>query len=62
MVLLHGAVLHMSHENTSAKSRHAYSFHVIEGAEGVQWASDNWMQRKADFPFEPLELGGGTTS
>lgn len=56
LVVLHGAVLHMSHENVSERSRHAFSVHVIEGADGVTWAPENWMQRTAEFPFEPLEI------
>lgn len=56
MVIIHGAVLHMSYENRSDKSRHAYSVHVIESADGVQWAKENWMQREADLPFEPLDI------
>lgn len=54
LVLLHGANLHMSRENKSGKSRHAFSVHCVEGAPGVNYRSDNWLQRKKDFPFEPL--------
>jgi hypothetical protein len=62
MVLIHGAVLHMSKENTSGKSRHAYSVHVIESSPGHAWAPDNWLQRKEGFAFEPLydDDGQGT--
>ena len=52
LVVLHGAVLHMSYENRSPRSRHAYSMHVIEGKEGVLWRPDNWLQRSV--PPEPL--------
>eukprot|EP00898_Chlorokybus_atmophyticus_P001644 jgi/Chlat1/2480/Chrsp175S08712 len=51
LVLLHGTLVHMSHENKSPLSRHAYSVHFIEG-EGSRWADNNWLQ--LDRPFEPL--------
>eukprot|EP00899_Mesostigma_viride_P018260 jgi/Mesvir1/26435/Mv16122-RA.1 len=51
LVVLHGAVVHMSHENRSPKSRHAYSVHFVEG-QGCKWSDDNWMQ--LDRPFVPL--------
>ena len=42
LVLLHGANVHYSNENTSGKSRHAYSVHVVEGGGGMTWPADNW--------------------
>ena len=54
LVLLHGSNVHGSNANTSPHSRHAYSMHVVEGASGVEWLPDNWLQRPADKPFEPL--------
>ncbi|KAG7669490.1 hypothetical protein Ndes2526B_g05825 [Nannochloris sp. 'desiccata'] len=54
LVLLHGANLHKSKENKSGKSRHAFTVHVVEGAKGVEYSKTNWLQRKEDFPFEPL--------
>ena len=42
MVILHGSNIHYSRENTSPKSRHAYSVHYVEGAEGYQWPEGNW--------------------
>lgn len=53
MVLLHGANVHYSAENTSPESRHAFSIHVVESA-GTTWSPQNWLQRPEDFPFEPL--------
>jgi ectoine hydroxylase-related dioxygenase (phytanoyl-CoA dioxygenase family) len=32
LVVLHGANVHMSYENRSPHSRHAFSLHVAEGA------------------------------
>lgn len=44
LVLIHGNVLHKSEKNTSPRSRFAYTFHVIEGAEGWQYDARNWLQ------------------
>ncbi|OOQ83707.1 phytanoyl-CoA dioxygenase family protein [Penicillium brasilianum] len=44
LVLIHGNVLHKSEKNTSQKSRYAYTFHVIEGAEGWEYDERNWLQ------------------
>lgn len=54
LVLLHGANVHGSNANTSPHSRHAYSMHVVEGAPRFEWLPDNWLQRPAEMPFEPL--------
>ena len=43
-----------SNENRSGSSRHAFIVHVVEGAEGYTWDPLNWLQRRPDFPFEPL--------
>ncbi|KAL2608140.1 hypothetical protein R1flu_026713 [Riccia fluitans] len=53
LVLLHGLLVHHSYENTSSKSRHAYSIHVLEG-DGTVYPEENWLQRDPSFPFEPL--------
>ncbi|KAM5436986.1 hypothetical protein MferCBS31731_005641 [Microsporum ferrugineum] len=44
LVLIHGNVLHKSENNPSDKSRFAYAFHVIEGAEGWKYDDRNWLQ------------------
>ncbi|KAJ5579462.1 Phytanoyl-CoA dioxygenase domain-containing protein 1 [Penicillium hispanicum] len=44
LVLIHGNVLHQSEKNTSPRSRFAYTFHVIEGAEGWEYDARNWLQ------------------
>jgi phytanoyl-CoA hydroxylase len=49
LVLLHGQLPHYSGPNHSAKSRHAYSVHVIEG--GAAYPDDNWLQRGDDLPL-----------
>lgn len=43
LVLLDGAVPHLSAANTSDKSRHAYTIHAIDGA--ADYLNDNWLQR-----------------
>ena len=49
LILLHGRLPHYSCENKSDKSRHAYSFHVIDGK--ASYSKDNWLQR----PLLPLK-------
>ncbi|PKY06654.1 phytanoyl-CoA dioxygenase [Aspergillus campestris IBT 28561] len=44
LVLIHGNVLHKSDRNESERSRFAYTFHVIEGAEGWDYDERNWLQ------------------
>lgn len=50
-VLIHSQVVHRSDPNKSDKSRHAYTFHVIE-TENCKYAEDNWLQAPEgkDFP------------
>ena len=43
LVLLDGAVPHLSAANTSDKPRHAYTIHAIDGA--AEYLDDNWLQR-----------------
>jgi Protein involved in biosynthesis of mitomycin antibiotics/polyketide fumonisin len=45
LVLLHGRLPHYSSENTSNKSRHAYTLHVIDG--NCKYSSNNWLQRSS---------------
>jgi phytanoyl-CoA hydroxylase len=52
VILLHGLAPHMSKANTSAKSRHAYTLHVISGDH--HYPDDNWLQRPADHPFSGI--------
>lgn len=48
VIVLHGLFPHRSGANRSAKSRHAYSLHVIEA--DALYPDDNWLRRAADFP------------
>jgi phytanoyl-CoA hydroxylase len=52
LVLLHGSCVHMSLENHSQFSRHAYIIHMVE--QGAHWPEDNWLQRSPDLPFKKL--------
>lgn len=48
-VVLHGQFPHLSGPNTSAKSRHAYALHLIDG--NTHYPESNWLQRGKDFPL-----------
>ena len=43
LVLLDGAVPHLSAANASDKPRHAYTIHAIDGR--TRYLDDNWLQR-----------------
>ena len=49
LVLLHHALVHFSHANTSPLSRYAYSIHVVDA--DAAWPEDNWLQRESGTPF-----------
>jgi phytanoyl-CoA hydroxylase len=49
LILLHGLLPHRSFENRSARSRHAYTLHLI-GAK-AKYPADNWLQRSETMPF-----------
>ena len=49
LVLLHGTRPHWSAPNTSGRSRHAYTLHVIDGA--ADYAADNWLRRTPELPL-----------
>lgn len=49
LILLHGLLPHRSLENRSAKSRHAYTLHII-GSDSV-YSPDNWLQRSENLPL-----------
>lgn len=54
LVLIHCALVHFSHANTSAISRHAYSIHAVEGGKGVVYPRENWLQRDDGSAFPAL--------
>lgn len=47
LIVLHGLLPHKSLANRSAKSRHAYTLHVISGRS--HYAPDNWLQPRKDL-------------
>ncbi len=53
LVLLNGALPHWSAANTSDKSRHAYTLHVIDGR--ADYLDDNWLRRAPDMPLRGFE-------
>jgi phytanoyl-CoA hydroxylase len=48
LIILHGLLPHLSYANRSAKSRHAYTLHVIDGA--CEYSPGNWLRRAPDMP------------
>jgi phytanoyl-CoA hydroxylase len=50
LILLHGLLPHLSGPNRSAKSRHAYTLHFIDGA--CRYLPDNWLQRAPTMPLK----------
>jgi phytanoyl-CoA hydroxylase len=48
LVVFDGVLPHASAPNRSAKSRLAYSLHIVSG--GAAWSPLNWLQRRADDP------------
>lgn len=50
LIVLHGLLPHLSRENRSTRSRHAYTLHVIDGSS--DYPAENWLQRSAEMmPF-----------
>jgi len=49
VIVLHGLLPHLSRENRSSKSRHAYTLHVIDAS--AHYPSTNWLQRSAGIPL-----------
>jgi phytanoyl-CoA hydroxylase len=48
LVVLHGLLPHASSANRSARPRHAYALHLIDGR--AVYSEDNWLQRPG-FPL-----------
>ncbi len=53
MVVLHGTLPHWSAPNTSTKSRHAYTLHLIDGT--ATYPADNWLQRRPSMPLRGFD-------
>ena len=54
LVLIHGSVLHKSPKNLSAKTRFAYTFHMIESPPWAAYDEKNWLQPTAEMPFSKM--------
>ncbi|HEX3083059.1 MAG TPA: phytanoyl-CoA dioxygenase family protein [Pyrinomonadaceae bacterium] len=48
LIVLNALLPHLSRENHSTKSRHAYTLHVIDAA--AHYPKENWLQRAAEMP------------
>ena len=49
LIVLHPLLPHLSRENTSPRSRHAYTLHVIDAS--AHYSEDNWLQRSEEMPL-----------
>lgn len=49
LIVLNGLLPHKSLANRSAKSRHAYTLHVIGG--DCHYSKENWLQRSLELPL-----------
>jgi len=49
LIVLHPLLPHLSRENRSLKSRHAYTLHIIDSS--ANYPKENWLQRSADMPL-----------
>jgi len=49
LVIFDGRAPHMSGPNASARSRHAFTLHVID--QTCHWPDNNWLQRSPDLPL-----------
>jgi len=54
LVLIHGNVLHKSKRNTSARTRFAYTFHMIDSPPYAEYDNKNWLQPTKDMPFSKI--------
>jgi phytanoyl-CoA hydroxylase len=50
VIVLDPLLPHLSRENRSTKSRHAYTLHVIDAA--ARYPKENWLQRSSELLFK----------
>ena len=48
LIVLDALLPHLSRENRSAKSRHAYTLHLVDAS--AHYPKENWLQRAAEMP------------
>jgi phytanoyl-CoA hydroxylase len=53
LIILDGLLPHKSLANRSAKSRHAYTLHVISA--DSRYPETNWLQRSPELPLRGFE-------
>jgi phytanoyl-CoA hydroxylase len=53
LILLHGLLPHCSFENKSARSRHAYTLHLLGAS--ANYPADNWLQRSKEMPLQGFD-------
>jgi phytanoyl-CoA hydroxylase len=53
LIVLHGQLPHLSRMNTSPRSRHAYTLHVIES--DAHYSMENWLQRSPALPLRGFD-------
>ncbi len=58
LVVLDGLLPHRSDANHSARSRQAYTLHLIERA--AEYPADNWLRRAPDMPLRGFGSRDGT--
>ena len=49
LIVLHPLLPHLSRENRSSRSRHAYTLHIIDSS--ADYPKENWLQRSAEMPL-----------
>jgi phytanoyl-CoA hydroxylase len=49
LIVLHALLPHLSRENRSEKSRHAYTLHVIDAQ--ANYPAENWLRRSPNLPL-----------
>jgi phytanoyl-CoA hydroxylase len=56
VIVLHGLLPHLSRENRSSRSRHAYTLHVIDASS--EYPLNNWLQRSKKVPLRGFYYRG----
>jgi phytanoyl-CoA hydroxylase len=53
LLVMHARLPHMSYENKSSQSRHAYTLHIMDAND--QFLDDNWLRRPPHLPFRDFD-------